>query len=50
MLFILFGILGILLLLLVYIICTHKEDKDCTAWMKRKSRSLNKINFKKMKF
>ena len=50
MIYILFSILGILLLFLIYIILNHKEEKDCTAWIKRKTKSLTKINYKKMKF
>jgi hypothetical protein len=50
MLSILLGILGVFLLFLIYIICTLNEKKDCTEWVKRKSKALTKMNFKKMKF
>lgn len=50
MIYILIIFLVILFLVTFLLVFNHKEEKDCTAWVIRKSKTLKKNNFQKIKF
>lgn len=43
-------ILCVLFLMTIYLVINHDDKKDCTNWVKRKTKTLSASKYQKIKF